>query len=183
MDDRGPWIETYTGIKFYPLDPKPEDINIYDIAHSLSMLTRFNGHCEEFYSVAQHSVLVAELVYKMTGSLVDARWGLLHDATEAYIGDMTRPLKSVMPQFKEIENKIMNCICDVFFLPHEQPLVVKQADNILLATERRDLLPVSNNIWSPLPMPLDTIIYPVSSESARRMFMDAFNNFSAWSGP
>src|SRR5271165_4859950 len=88
------WIQTYTGKKFFPMDPKPEDICIEDIAHSLSMICRFTGHSREFYSVAQHSVYVSELCSE--------QWmlhGLLHDAEEAYTNDLARPIK----RLKEFE--------------------------------------------------------------------------------
>ena len=77
---RGDWIQTYLGIQFWPLDPRPEEVMLFDIAHSLSNMCRFTGHCREFYSVAQHSVIVSQNVPRE-----DAAWGLLHDASEAYM--------------------------------------------------------------------------------------------------
>src|SRR5271165_7548492 len=85
---KGDWIQTYTGRVMYPLDPRPEEINIIDIAHALSNLCRFTGHVRTFYSVAEHSVRVSQHCDPK-----DALWGLLHDASEAYLADMSRPMK------------------------------------------------------------------------------------------
>ena len=79
----GSWLQTYTGIQFWPLDPRPEEIDIQDIAHALSLLCRFNGHCQRFYSVAEHSVHVSTILAPEFGL-----WGLLHDAAEAYLSDI-----------------------------------------------------------------------------------------------
>src|SRR5438128_12538670 len=84
---RGDWMQTYTGRAFYPLDPRLDDICIEDIAHALSMLCRYGGQCQEFYSVAEHSVLMSYAVNPQ-----HALWALLHDATESYMGDLIRPL-------------------------------------------------------------------------------------------
>ena len=89
MSERvGDWIQTMSGVIFYPLDPRPEEIRIEDIAHALSHQCRFAGHCREFYSVAEHSVRVSrELPQEFM------LWGLLHDASEAYLVDLPRPIK------------------------------------------------------------------------------------------
>ncbi len=131
MADRGNWIQTYTGNKFYALDPRPEEVHIEDIAHSLSMMCRYAGHCEKFYSVAEHSVLVAE---NLPPEL--QLWGLLHDASEAYLVDIPRPFKSYLNNYYELENSIMNVVCDKFGLPHGMPDGVKFVDNSILADER-----------------------------------------------
>jgi len=81
------WITTYTGKRFHYLDPQPEEIDIVDIAHALSLTCRFGGHCKEFYSVAEHSIRVAEIVPKEFQLLA-----LLHDAGEAYTGDVQSPI-------------------------------------------------------------------------------------------
>jgi hypothetical protein len=87
-DRRGDWMQTFTGRAFYPLDPRPEDIDPVDIAHALSLICRYGGHSSRFYSVAEHCVLMSHAV-----APEHALWALLHDATEAYLGDMIRPLK------------------------------------------------------------------------------------------
>jgi len=92
------WIQTYTGKCFHPREPGPDDFDIRDVAHALSLLCRFNGHCRTFYSVAEHSVRVSRICPPAA-----ALWGLLHDLGEAYVGDLPRPLKPLMPRFEEIE--------------------------------------------------------------------------------
>jgi hypothetical protein len=99
------WIETYTGKKFNVFEPDIKAINIIDIAHALSMCTRFNGHLHQYYSVAEHSIYVSELVPKEF-----ALAGLLHDASEAYLSDIPRPIKAMIPEVKLIENKVMTLI-------------------------------------------------------------------------
>ena len=139
-----PWIQTRSGKRFDLLDPKPEQIDLEDIAHSLSMLCRFNGHTREFYSVAQHSVLVADWMEGHYGREL-AKYGLLHDAAEAYIGDMGSPLKSqdCMTSFRFIEYKIMDVIWTKFGIEYPSIDVerkIKKADLVMLATECRDLM-------------------------------------------
>ncbi len=86
------YIRTFTGRKFWPLDPAPEDIHIEDIAHALSQLCRYTGHSREFYSVGAHSLIVAATCRERWGDEA-GRYGLLHDAAEAYLLDMARPVK------------------------------------------------------------------------------------------
>lgn len=88
LERKGDWMQTYTGRKFWPLNPRAEEVYIEDIAHSLALSCRFNGHCKVFYSIAQHSVLVSQIV-KPTQQLI----ALLHDSAEAYLGDIIRPIK------------------------------------------------------------------------------------------
>jgi 5'-deoxynucleotidase YfbR-like HD superfamily hydrolase len=101
------WIQTFTGRQFWPLDPRPEDIELLDIAHALANKCRYTGHTRSFYSVAQHSVLVSEIV-----PAADAHWGLLHDASEAYLPDVARPVKRELAGFQEIENRLMGCVAE-----------------------------------------------------------------------
>ena len=97
---------------------KEEDISIEHIAHALSMQCRYNGQIEEFYSVAQHSMLVADVLYSMTDNKQVALCGLLHDAAEAYIGDIVAPLKNRLPFVKEIEGKIISRILNKYNIKH-----------------------------------------------------------------
>ena len=142
----GNWIQTFSGGKFYPTDPRSEHVDIRDIAHALSNQCRFAGHTKEFYSVAQHCVLVSRNVPPE-----DALWGLLHDAPEAYMCDMPRPIKYApgLEAFKALEKRIEDVIVKAFDLPPGEPESVKAADKRLLYTERRDLLP-------PLPRESDS---------------------------
>ena len=125
------WIQTSLGLKFDFEDPNPQSVHILDIANSLAKLCRFTGHSKEFYSVAQHSVIVS-YVCAEENALV----GLLHDSTEAYVGDMSRPLKKVIPEFKKFENQIWTeAIAPAFGLPSSIPDDVKTADDIALQWE------------------------------------------------
>jgi hypothetical protein len=134
MRDASSWIQTYSGIKFYPLDPRPEDVSIVDIAHALGNVCRFAGHVSEHYSVAQHSVLVSQLVPPE-----DALWGLMHDAAEAYTGDLPRPIKKQIPQWAGIENRLLDVIAQRFNLRLPVPTSVWYFDNVILSMEARDL--------------------------------------------
>lgn len=165
------WIQTYTGIKFDLLDPQPEMINILDIAHSLSNICRFTGHCKHFYSVAQHSVFVSRLVPPDL-----AIQGLLHDATEAYVSDMAGPLKAELSEYRKIEDKIWTVIARAFNLPEKLDPAVKRADGIMLVTERRDLMAPTSVLWAPeieilTPFMPDDIVYPSIPSVARDMFL------------
>ena len=99
----GPWIETFTGKKFHFQFPDPDEICIEDIAHALARICRYTGHVRaEHYSVAQHSVLVSHL----KGTRVTQLAGLLHDAQEAYLGDLNSPLKSLLADYQIIEGNV-----------------------------------------------------------------------------
>lgn len=130
MTRTGDWIQTYTGRQFWPLDPRADEIFVEDIAHALSMQCRFAGHCLKFYSVAEHSVLVSRNVAPEL-----ALWALLHDAAEAYLVDLPRPVKRSMPDYRGAEDRVMAAICYRFGLPQDMPAAVKTADNRILADE------------------------------------------------
>ena len=117
------WILTHTAKKFHPLNPDPELIEIEDIAHSLSLQCRYNGHCHDFYSVAEHSVRLSQVV-----PTEDALWGLLHDAAEAYFSDLPRPIKNQFPKFRELEDALLEMIMHRFGLGPKMPPAVKKAD-------------------------------------------------------
>jgi len=126
------WFITSSGKRFYPMNPRPEDVCIEDIAHALSNICRFGGHVKTFYSVAQHSLLVEKIEPGLPS--------LMHDATEAYCGDMVRPIKLSMPAFVDMEHGIWRAICERLQIPQQLPASVKLADNRALFTERRDLI-------------------------------------------
>ncbi|MBC2594898.1 phosphohydrolase [Ruficoccus amylovorans] len=165
---KGDWMQTWSGIRFYPLDPRPEDILIEDIAHALAHICRFGGHVCAFYSVAQHSIMVSD-------ALPDelALDGLLHDATEAYLGDVVRPLKLSLPQYVEAEQKLEAMIAEKFGLKFPMHEAVKDVDNRALFAERRDLFKIHRD-WGWSVEPLPRLILPWSPEEAEREFLGAF---------
>lgn len=160
-------ILTYTGKRFDLYEPDADLIDPRDISHSLAHLCRFNGHTREFYSVAQHCCMVADLVPEE-----DKLAALLHDATEAYVGDMVRPLKQWMHAYQDVEQWIWDRICTRFNLELELPASVRHADLVALATERRDLMPVDPAIWDCLVgiEPTAETIRPWSATEARLTF-------------
>lgn len=169
---KGKAIVTYNGISFWPTDPRPEEINIEDIAHSLSMLCRFNGHVEEFYSVGDHSIRVS---YACPPEY--ALYGLLHDASEAYLSDIPTPLKGSLPRYKEYERILQSMIYRKYGLEDEEPKEVKHADRVLLSTEIRDLCPKMNSEHT-LCIPLSENIKPLSIRAAKESFLSRFSELT-----
>lgn len=166
------WIQTYTGRKFYPLDPRRQDIDIRDIAHALSLHCRFNGHCQCFYSVAEHCVRVCDLLSCEAPKL--ALWGLLHDSAEAYLTDMPRPVKAQLPQFEVLEDRLLQVIVTHFGLGFPMPAKVREADDVLLATEARDVMGPPPEPWSFGGQPLTEHIEPMTASRAQKEFLARF---------
>lgn len=143
----GEKMRTYSGGWFWPLDPRALEVKLLDIAHHLAMLCRWTGAVRSFYSVAQHSVLVSrEVPPELKGA------ALLHDAAEAYLGDDARPMKpflvvkhptdAVLKPLKWWEINLERTIFDALGVPWpdaEGQIEIKIADNLVLATEARDL--------------------------------------------
>lgn len=138
----GDWMQTYMGRQFWPMDPRPAEIDIYDIAHALSMLCRYGGHSRKFYSVSEHCVHISDNV-----SPLNALWGLLHDASEAYLCDIVRPVKRHLSGYHEAELRLQRVICDKYGLPHRMPEEVKEADNRILLDERAAIMAIPPGPW------------------------------------
>lgn len=165
---KGDWIQTYTGARFWPLDPRPEDVHLEDIAHALAHQCRYGGHCRVHYSVAQHSIEVARAV--PTG---DRRAALLHDAAEAYLVDLPRPVKRMLPGYAEMEAAVWAAIAARFGLPAELPASVHEADERILADEARWLMaPPAPEGWGLRKPGYGWPIRPVPAAEAKRMFLD-----------
>lgn len=171
-----PWIETYSGIKFEFLNPKPHMITITDIAHSLSRQCRFSGHTSEFYSVAEHCVNVAIELAKY-GPEVQMQ-GLLHDASEAYLLDVPSPVKQYLTNYKEMEETIQKAIFKTYGITYPYAQVVKDADAVLLKKEAQKLLPSQGNSWVhlyPTPWESDIRIECLKSDHAYGAYIAWFN--------
>jgi hypothetical protein len=178
-----PQILTASGRYFDFLNPSPDSIDITDIATALSRMPRFTGHTKEFYSVAQHSVAVSRLVPPE-----HALAGLLHDASEAYMGDLASPLKQLVPDYKAIEKRVERAICQRFGLAFPLDPCIKKADLTMLVTERRDLMPrpLPENggtdavAWSDFRgiATLAGHVRPMTSEQAYRWFLRRFHELT-----
>lgn len=164
-------IQTQSGYYFCFEDPHRNEFTIYDIARSLSKQCRFVGHTREFYSVAQHCVLASYVVPPEYA--YDA---LMHDAAEAFMGDVSRPLKQLLPDFKAIEKRVEDAVFARFHVSNPLPLAVKHADLVMLATERRDLMPADGEAWMCLETitPLVERIVPLDHEAAYHLFINRY---------
>lgn len=163
-----PAILLASGGYFYFEEPEESHFTIEDIAQALSNTCRFNGHCRQFYSVAQHCVLVSS---HLPAAL---RWqGLMHDAAEAFIGDVTRPLKRLLPDYVAIEGRIQSAVFKKLGLPSELDLHVKIMDLRALLTEQRDVM----KNWDEWPClsgltPFQEPILPLFPHLARELFLN-----------
>lgn len=172
------WIQTYSGLQMFPLDAKPEQIDLVDIAHALSQTCRFSGHTRRFYSVAQHCCHVSDwlLVNRTPGALL-ATLGLLHDATEAYLTDIPRPIKGDIPTYKFHEAKLEHVIMWRFNLPEPDRDVwgywrdVKEADTSILFDERAQLLGPPPAAWDFEVKPLGIDLPEWGPTEARGQFL------------
>lgn len=171
-----PYIQTLSGKHINYTDIQHDDIVIEDIATSLSHICRFAGHLPEFYSVAQHSVLVSQLV-----PAEFALEALLHDAAEAYCQDIPAPLKRLLPDYQRIEEYVDGVIRTKFGLPAHQHPTVKYADLVMLGTERRDLDIDDGTVWPVLegiPATDMFTVIPLRPGQAYGLFMSRFNELT-----
>jgi len=201
LSRKGGWMQTHTGRMFWPLDPRPEDVDIEDIAHSLSQICRFTGHTRYFYSVAQHCVHVCEEVIRLleadlrrgillAGKTTLAEWGrgsVLHDADETYTGDMHRVLKHHpdLLAFRIAGHRCQGAIFDHFEVPaliRDHPLITG-VDAAIVINEGRDLLGPHPAPWGdrngriPDPIP-NLVIEPWSPSGAKKAFLATFERFA-----
>lgn len=186
-----PWIETYTGKKFYFLDPTPDMVDIEDIAHSLSHQCRFAGHVSKFYSVAEHSINVCNLVQR--ASRVAQRdtklclGALLHDASEAYLIDIPSPIKQHLPGYKDIELRVMRVIAEKYGFDWPPAGVrghlIHEADQTQLKTEAKWLLPSKGDDWAhKFPTEMKHGILPkcVAPSLAKELFLGVFESLTRY---
>jgi hypothetical protein len=192
-----PEIYTWGGTIFNFESPTPEMVSIEDIAKSLSCICRYTGHCNGFYSVAQHSVLMANLSeFEGYGTTLQR---LLHDSAEAYIGDIHRPLKDrlwydeghgkdghrrrYIKRIRTIERRVQKVIGETLDVDLSDLSAVKPADNIMMATEVRDLLPPNARElfethlegWKPIDYPIE----PWSWQASYELFINVYNELKS----
>lgn len=172
-------ICTFSGNVFDFENPWASTFSVHDIAHALSQICRFTGHTQRFYSVAQHSVHVSEIVPRE-----HALAGLMHDAAEAFIGDMSSPLKRMIPQYKEIEHRIESAVLNRFGLYLPLHPCVKEADLIMLKTEQRDLMHAGSRLvpWHAADQyqPLLANIEPWTPYDAYHRFLLRFQELTSY---
>jgi hypothetical protein len=166
---KGDWIQTFTGRRFWPMDPRLDDIDIEDIAHALAMKCRFSGHTDLFYSVAEHSILVSRAVkeHKLAA--------LLHDASEAYLTDVPRPIKPYLVGYRDIEAGLDSVIAAKFDVLYPWSEEIHEVDTGIGMAERNALLkPVHGEAWSRWGKAIHTDIYAWPPDIAKKMFMREF---------
>jgi uncharacterized protein len=178
----GPYLQTVSGRWVNPFDPDPEQLDAGDIARALANLCRFGGHSRSFYSVAQHSVIVSRLVEERTGDAQDAFAALMHDATEAYLGDMPHPLKHRSPlgtAYKAAEDHLEQALRDRFGIKPDVP-EIKRVDKALLAAERR-AFSAERWHWPELEgvEPLDVELAAWPPDEAARAFAERYAELDA----
>jgi len=162
---RGDFMHTYSGIDFWPLDARACEVELEDIAHSLSRICRFNGHCGPHYSVAQHAFIVSHLVPD-----VFAYEALHHDDAEAYLADLVRPVKKNIAEYKVIERALERVIAERFCLLYPFPDAVKEIDGRIVADEAAALF---KNVppWTQVYEKTGARIVPVPAFVAKRLFL------------
>lgn len=162
-------ISTKDGQFFDYNNPDRYNFDIEVIAHALSNLCRYGGHSRRFYSVAEHSVLVSKVVPSKL-----ALCGLLHDASEAFVGDMPSPLKAMCGSYRTIENRVQAAIAEQFKLPYPFPHDVHVADKMLYKAERQQIAPVPDNVWHTDIPAADVTIIGLMPTSAKKLFLKRY---------
>ena len=167
------WVATYAGKRFDLKEPEAGDVDVRDIARALSMMCRFNGHTSKFYSVAQHSVMVSRFVPEAL-----APWGLMHDAAEAYVQDIVRPLKRLLPAYADIEERVLGVIGERFGFRLPMPPEVKEVDNRMVLTEGAQL-GFDTSGWNVPAEPYTFRLTPRAPLEAEVMFFRRFEELTA----
>lgn len=169
----GPFIVTYTNKRIYFNNFTVDDVSIIDIAHALSNLCRFTGHTKEFYSVAQHSVLVS----RAQKSIKEKRAGLLHDATEIYLNDLASPLKHSIDlgEYQRLEDYFHSVINEKYNINDGMTQNIKKADLQALFTEKRDVLNHNDDWgWGDDIERFEEVIIPLPPKEAKELFLNEF---------
>lgn len=167
---KGDWIPTFTGKRFWPLDPRAEEFDIVDIAHQLAMICRYGGAVKRFYSVAEHCVLLSYAVpYRF------AYAALMHDMAEAYIWDFVRPIKKEFPAYKVIEAAIEEVGAGRFRVVYPWPDEVVAADRRIVTDERAQLMTDTTTPWADAGEPLGIVVNGWTPDMAKARFLQRFH--------
>ncbi len=166
----GPTIMLRSGAVLDFLDPRSSGFTIDDIAHGLSLICRYAGQCDRFYSVAEHCLHVSDVAIGYEYA------ALMHDAAEAFVGDVTRPLKQLLPTYKRIEADVERAIFERFNVPYPLPAAVKLADLSVLAAEQGQIMPRGTNAWALAEgiAPAEITVKALRPEEAKVAFMERF---------
>lgn len=179
MARTGDWFCTYSGLKYWLTDPHPDDVRIKDIAHALSMICRFGGHTMEYYSVAQHCVHCTDVIaQREPANILLQLHTLLHDSSEAFLGDVVRPLKLSLAGYSELEARTMDVIYEALQLPLPNVLdhaAIKLVDNELLMTERKEFIQHRGHDWGIDVKPLDIELGSLSPTAAEYQFITKYD--------
>lgn len=170
----GNWMQTYSGVQFWPLDPHHSEIMIIDIGHALSNMCRYAGHSKKFYSVAEHSVLVSQIVPPE-----HAFAALMHDATEAYLVDVPRPIKQYLGGYHDYEDRLWKEICKAYMIDVDLPDCVKEADNAVLLAEGEQIMGPKPAPWNIPGEPAAVTIEFWPPELAKVTFLTRFVELNA----
>lgn len=173
LTDRGTWMQVQGGRVFYPMDPRANEVFLEDIGFALARINRFNGHADQCISVAQHLCQCQWMAYS-EGYGVRVQYAvLMHDAAEAFIGDMVRPLKVYMADFKQVELKVMAAIMEALDVPKMDDSLIKRFDNFGWAWEKRDCFKSAGE-WPNTPKLPDYLytMKPWTTDNAYRTFMN-----------
>ncbi|MFI3115075.1 MAG: phosphohydrolase [Clostridia bacterium] len=177
MEETKDLITTYSGVKFDPINPKPDMIQINDIAHALSMMCRANGHCLFFYSVGQHSINCAIEAKARNLSKKVQLACLLHDGSEAYMADVVRPYKKHLDEYLVFEDRLQTAIWQKFCeggLSEEETKQVFRVDDIILYNEFEKTMR-KNVLEKDEPCVGDIILHPVEMNYIEDLFLKMFN--------
>ena len=173
-DRRGNWMQTYSGGEIYPIDPLPEEIDIRDIAGALSKMCRYGGHCLRFYSVAEHCVLLSRKIdepHKLAA--------LMHDASEAYLVDIPRPIKPFLQNYAEIEDNLMQAIALKFGFQWPMADAIRDIDTRVLADERNQAMAPPPRDWG-VGEPIGITLEFWSPERAESEYLAQFMRLSKY---
>lgn len=173
LDRKGDWIQTFTGRQFWPLDPRPTDVCIEDIAHALAHQCRYGGHTKRFYSVAEHCCHLAAVAPPYLKLIA-----LMHDAAEAYLVDVPRPIKKSLAVYYDIERDIEQAVAQHFGLVWPWHPIVMDLDTRICTDERLQLMATPPIPWSGEKPAIGVTIESLEPAIAERRFLDTFERLT-----